>query len=88
MIHGVVNAQRHELLVVLLDLRLGRALDLDDLHGEDEHPGNAAVVAIGEVGRDVHLPLVACNHSALAVKTSPSEKRSSVCKRAGAHLRP
>ena len=45
--------------VILLHLRLRAAVDLDDLHGEDQAAGDAAAVAVGQLGRDVHLPLVA-----------------------------
>eukprot|EP00315_Gephyrocapsa_oceanica_P010793 CAMPEP_0185300476 /NCGR_PEP_ID=MMETSP1363-20130426/12051_1 /TAXON_ID=38817 /ORGANISM="Gephyrocapsa oceanica, Strain RCC1303" /LENGTH=102 /DNA_ID=CAMNT_0027897439 /DNA_START=136 /DNA_END=445 /DNA_ORIENTATION=- len=44
-----------------------RALDFHDLHREDEavaasNFGRAATVAVGEVGWDVHLPLVTLDH--------------------------
>merc|ERR1712139_233047 len=54
---------------ILTQLRLGdlAALDLDDLDREDEaiaaaNLRRAATVAVGEVGGDVELPLVALDH--------------------------
>eukprot|EP00964_Phaeocystis_antarctica_P049464 scaffold28690_cov63-Phaeocystis_antarctica.AAC.5 len=48
-------------------LGLGLALDLDDLHDEDQRRrgrdlGRLAVGAVGEAVRNVHLPLVALHH--------------------------
>ena len=48
--------------VILLHLRRRAALDLDDLHREDQAAGDTAVVTVGQAGGDVHLPLVALDH--------------------------
>ena len=48
-----MSRARATLSIVLLSLWLRAAVDLDDLHGEDQAPGDTAVVAIGKVGGNV-----------------------------------
>eukprot|EP00324_Dicrateria_rotunda_P004517 CAMPEP_0206159654 /NCGR_PEP_ID=MMETSP1474-20131121/6042_1 /ASSEMBLY_ACC=CAM_ASM_001110 /TAXON_ID=97495 /ORGANISM="Imantonia sp., Strain RCC918" /LENGTH=314 /DNA_ID=CAMNT_0053560511 /DNA_START=80 /DNA_END=1022 /DNA_ORIENTATION=+ len=52
------------------------ALDLDDLHREDEHVaaanlGRGAAVAVPQLGGDVHLPLVALHHELHRLSPAP-----------------